>query len=419
MIDVKEVPSKNTLNTIQISKNKVPHHQMMRVLKNHLHEIPYNGKDTFLNTPVLVSQNYVESTNRLCSILNNVIQKIVENYFNDVRIREIYNLDPALEEMLKMASKQPYEIGLYRPDFIYNKSGKPKICEIGCRYPVNGWILSFYLNDAVENLQLQTKRSINSTDFLSTFTDNFQKDKRLYLVHDNEKGTEIHYLLKKLNSIGFESFSIHPKDIVLENNELKVNGTKANQFILEMDREELKKFDSKVLEKVIENGICINDIRTLILVHDKRILAVMYDEEIMSDYIPKVIHEYLKKYLIPSYTMNTLEKRNKFITSNKNWVLKNNSGGRGIGMYVKNDCDSKIWEHTITNQWEKYMIQEFVEQKKFPLEYKEENQDIHIVGMLLCHNDVSFGPGLFRGSSENIINLHQERGVVLPCLVNS
>jgi len=415
MIEATETPSK-TLNTIQLLKSNLDHDEMMRMLKKNLDEFPHKGKDTFLNTPVLVSKDYVESTTLLCNILNTVLQKIVENYFVDQRIREIYNLDSKLEAVLNIASKIPYKVGFYRPDFIYSKDdGQPKICEIGCRYPLNGWMLSFYLNNVVQKLNSQNK---DETNFLAAFSSNLKKGEPLYLVHDKEKGTEVHYLLKELNSIGFESYTIHPKDIVLENGKLKVNGKPASQFILEMDREELKVFDSNILKKIIEET-CINDVRTLILVYDKRVLSVMYDEEIMSDYISKESYHFLKKYLIPSFTLDTLEKRNTFLSSNNNWVLKNNSGGRGIGMYIKNDCDSQTWKHTITKEWKKYMIQEFVEQETFQLGYKKKNQDIYIVGMLLCYNGTSFGPGIFRGSSENIINLHQGRGVVLPCLITS
>ncbi|MBL4643112.1 MAG: hypothetical protein JKY44_05920 [Flavobacteriaceae bacterium] len=412
------IDKEKSLGTIQLSKNKIHHTEMMNILKKQLDEVPHNGKDTFLNTPVLIDAAYVSSTSYLCTLLNTAFQKIVKNYFNDIRIRNIYNLDAALEDLLKEVSETPYNIGFYRPDFIYNTEGFPKICEIGCRYPVNGWMLSFYLNDVIQKLHPQSKNVINKKAFLSAITTDLNKEEPIYLVHDKEHGTEIFYLLKELNSLGYKSYAIHPKEIQLKNGELEVHGKPSCQFILEMDREELKEFDAKILKKITEKAVCINDLRTLILIHDKRVLAVMYDEEIMLDYISNEEYSYLKKFLIPSFTLDSLEKRTRFISSNQNWVLKNNSGGRGIGMYIKNDCDLKIWKHTITKKWKKYMVQEFVEQKKFPLEASlKAPQQIHIVGMLLCHNHTSFGPGLFRGSSENIINLHQGRGVVLPCII--
>jgi len=413
------IDKEKLLGTIQVSKNKLHHTEMMNILKNHLDEVPHNGKDTFLNTPVLIDAAYVSATSQLCTVLNTVFKKIVNNYFKDIRIRDIYDLDPELDLILKEVSETSYDVGFYRPDFIYNTEGLPKICEIGCRYPINGWMLSFYLNDVVQKLHPHSKNALNKKAFLSTITTDLNKEEPLYLVHHKEQGTEIFYLLKELNSLGYKSYSIHPKEIQLKNGELEVHGKPSCQFILEMDREELKEFDKKILKKITEKAVCINDLRTLILIHDKRVLAVMYNEEIMLDYISKEEYRYLKKFLIPSFTLDTLEKRTQFLSSNQNWVLKNNSGGRGIGMYVKNDCNFKTWEDTITKKWKNYMVQEFVPQKKFQLEVSPKStQQIHIVGMLLCHNHTSFGPGLFRGSSENIINLHQGRGVVLPCIQN-
>ena len=88
----------------------------------------------------------------MCPVLCKAFTAIVFAYFSDERIRQIYQLDQGLEEMLKLAETQPYQPGFYRPDLLYDTHGQAKICEIGARYPLNGWIYSYYQNAVYETL---------------------------------------------------------------------------------------------------------------------------------------------------------------------------------------------------------------------------------------------------------------------------
>lgn len=97
----------------------------------------------------------------------------------------------------------------------------------------------------------------------------FTPDKKAAFVHDDEKGTEIFYLQKELAKLGVELISVRPQDLKISNDNLCVNEISVSQFILEMDREELKKIKPEVMDKLIEQNSYFNDIRTLILIHDK------------------------------------------------------------------------------------------------------------------------------------------------------
>ena len=61
------------------------------------------------------------------------------------------------------------------------------------------------------------------------------------------------------------------------------------------------------------------------------------------------------------------------------------------------------------------MIQEYVDQKIFNLKQDDKTA---IVGLLLFYNAQSFGPGIFRGSSQSVINIHNG-GYVLPSLISN
>lgn len=374
------------------------------------------GSHFFANSSVKLPLGYDKEMNRLCSILNYACKAIVQHYFEDERIRNYYQLDKDLEALLKKSSSTIYNQGFYRPDFLYDRNNQAKICEIGARYPLNGWMISYYLrlmNDELKETQDWLRfKDVDLKNLIDDLYYQFVPNKKLALVHDDEKGTEIFYVQKELAKLGVELISVKPQDLIVSNDSIYVNGEPVSQFILEMDREELKKIKPDVLDKLIEQNCYFNDIRTLILIHDKRVLAVMYDADIMYDYINEEDYDFLKQYLIPSYVIVDPSECDAFIANDQNLILKLNSGGRGIGAYVKSDCTAQEWDAIIRENWSKYLIQHFVEQKEF--KDIENNREIHLVGMLLCKDNKNYGPGLFRGSDESVVNVHQGRALIYP-----
>jgi|GEM_PF-5856094 len=114
------------------------------------------GSHFFANSSVKLPLGYDKEMNRLCSILNDACKAIVQHYFEDERIRNYYQLDKDLEALLKKSSSRIYNQGFYRPDFLYDRNNQAKICEIGARYPLNGWMISYYLrlmNDELKETQ--------------------------------------------------------------------------------------------------------------------------------------------------------------------------------------------------------------------------------------------------------------------------
>lgn len=392
------------------------------MLIKYLGEIPCNGADSFSPVPVAVERREIMRMEQLCRILNKALTGIVNAYFEDERIRAIYNFDEDLNRILQMAQAQPYEVGMYRPDFLQAEDGGIKICEIGARYPINGWMISYYLNiitEAGTKGQLPSLEAVPAQqDFIASIFDQFNSSTPIVLVHDREKGTEVFYLLDELGKQGLDYLSASPSQLTHQNGIVMLNGRPVSQFIFEMDREELRNFDPEVLKLIINQGNYFNDVRTLILVHDKRILAVLYDEAMMSDHLSEEEYRFLRSFLIPTYDLQSAEKRAEVSHSPLNWVLKRNSGGRGIDMFVKNDCDAGVWTAIIDNQWPEYMVQQYVPQRWFTYGSGSEQTMINLVGMLLCYNGHSFGPGLFRGSAEHVVNVHQGRGIIFPAMMS-
>ncbi|CAM1362648.1 hypothetical protein [Tenacibaculum xiamenense] len=413
--------SNGILMKYALSKSKVDYEYLIPQLEEFFGGVPFGGKDTFLNVPMEVASFQIEELGRLGKLLNEAIEQIVNNYFKDERIRNVYQLDAELESILKQTIAVPYKVGMYRPDFIFDKKGHPKICEIGCRYPINGWMFSYYTRLIFDKLSAQNcKRWMDeyqNKSFIKVISEDFVKEKTLYYVHELEGGTEAYQFFNELVKLGFSVKDILPKELSFKDGNLLVNNEVAEQFVVEMDREELRGINPEVRQGLINSKKCLNDFRTLILVHDKRVLSVLFDETIMEDYIDTEDYHFLKRFLIPSFVLDSEEKRSHFGQTSQNCLLKKNSGGRGIGIYVKNECSSKIWSEIISNQWNEYMLQEYVNQQVYNIERNGVVKNVNMVGMLLCYNGQSYGPGIFRGSAKSVINVHSG-GYILPTVIS-
>jgi hypothetical protein len=387
-----------------------------QLLSEYLNESPPEIERKYSPAPVLVSPDYLSGLDRLCPVLCKAFSAIVFAYFSDERIRRIYQLDQGLEEMLKLAGPQPYQPGFYRPDLLYDTGGQARICEIGARYPLNGWMYSYYQNAVYETLYAAAGIDFAAVpgldEILSAVVDLWDTSKPVALVHDDEAGTEVFEVERELLKSGGTFISLKPQELRCENGKIICRDRVLDQFILEMDREELRKFEPAVLRQLVLQANYFNDIRTLILVHDKRVLAVLWDEDIMRDYLSASEYDLLRPWLIPSFVISNEDEIETWLHGTQNLILKLNSGGRGIGAYVKNSCTPDEWESVLRNQWKNYLIQHFVDQQ----EYEIDGAAQHLVGMVLCRNDRNFGAGAFRGSAESIVNIHQGRAKFLPVL---
>lgn len=377
-------------------------------------EVPIGGMDTYSCIPLALEPEQLHYLGRFVKVLDKALCKIAEHYFRDERIRSIYGLDPFLESVLAMAEGQAFRSGACRPDFLQTSEGTFKICEIGARFPLNGWMISYYLNRFSSKLPgykyTKTVPLPGLDDIPERFVSFFDTGKVLAVLMDDEKGSEIHWMLHEMRQRGLDSLIARPQDLEFGNGSIQYKGKELTQFVLEMDREELRKFRPEVLKQMIRTSTYINDVRTLILLHDKRVLAVLYNRAIMRDYLSEEEYSLLMPFLIPSYSLSDPKVRIRITEDAGDWILKRSSGGRGVDMYVRNECTDAFWRQTVETRWNEYMVQTFVPQRH----YRMQDRIIQVVGVLLCFNGHFFGTGIYRGSAYSVVNVHQGRGIIFP-----
>ena len=155
-----------------------------------------------------------------------------------------------------------------------------------------------------------------------------------------------------------------PNELQVSDDNLLFKGQKCEQFIIELHQDELLRLNDNFLEALIKSNY-INDLRTILIGHDKRLLSVFSSQEIMLRYISMEEFKILNKYIIQTYVPNN--EINKKVISNKNyWILKKYGGGKGIGMYIGKIHSTELIKNILKNEYDDYIIQPYLFQKKFP-----------------------------------------------------
>lgn len=377
---------------------------------------PIIDSDHLARAPVLITPAYLARLDRLNQLLDKALRAIVERYFDDPRIRSLYALPEPMEAILRLADGKPYRVGWYRPDLVHDADGMPRVCEIGARYPLNGWMVSERAAGALAPHATATGLgAVTGHGFVDALCSQYRPGETVAMVHAGEAGTEIFLLAEALREHGIGFMSVSPAAIELADSGLRADGQAIDHAILEMDRSELPLIPAEVLRHLIDAGRYFNDVRTLILVHDKRVLAVLWDDAIRQDLLGADEAEALRSFLIPSWTIADAGGCEALIARKEDMIAKRSSGGRGIDALVRRECGEAAWRARVARDWPKDMYQHYLPQRDFGA--PGDARATHLIGLQLCRDATSYGPGIFRGSHASVINLHGDRGLIYIPLI--
>ena len=165
------------------------------------------------------------------------------------------------------------------------------------------------------------------------------------------------------------------------------------QFVFECSTAELLNFDINVLRKVVA---CphFNDLRTIFLTHDKRMLSVLSSSEILSDYASPDDALILRQHIIPTYIVGVhVDIVIQAKIERDMWILKPNSGGKGVGIVFGRDCSSDAeWVQLLDDpQHQCFVLQKVVEQQHVNILTATGTEEMLVVGLLHCFNSTFFG----------------------------
>ncbi|GEM77064.1 hypothetical protein [Vibrio sagamiensis] len=375
----------------------------------------YYGKD-FSPFPLMIKSSINDEIKKIHDVLIKAIKSIVENYFIDEEIQKILPLTSKQKKLIKLSTHKPYHLFSIRPDFLFSESGDIKLCEVNARFTFNGFISTYYLNQQLtEDYAGILKFEDELMEIVDNYLSKFDLAKPIFILRDKEKGYDINTLKSYLRYKNVNVIDIKPSELYLKGNSLKGKGVDCEQLIMELHQSELDNLDPRIAENIILNVNYVNDIRTIMIVHDKRLFVCLSDFEIMSRYLNEQDTLYLLQHIIPTYLIDNV--KNEILKNKSNWVLKKCLSGKGDGMYIGSETPISDIKHVISVMNDLYVVQPYLTQKKIDIFFNNEYTPCRSVGMILSLNGLYQGTGYFRTSPDRIVALSRGGYAVAACFM--
>ena len=357
--------------------------------------------------PLIVDKNDNKIYKEFYETLMRVVKRIVINYDIDSDIQKIIQLPERAVELINAADYQ-YHLGSLRPDFLVDESMNFKMNEINARFPFNGFFHCFYVNDSLNSLDILKNDGVSSILEINNLPDSF---KRIYgntlLLKDSEGDWDVKLYWEYLKNKGKEFYKIKPEK--LEINEGKFFGdNNLESVVMELKQREIMKHLTPEHIKLLGKYNQLNDIRSVLIAHDKRLLAALYDKDILCKYATEDERQVLLSHLIETYAINSPgDLKNEYIENKDKWVLKHALKGKSKQLYLGEDYNGDDWLKICkSTKGEPFVAQRRVLEHEFDIYMPHiDNFKIPLYGMLMGVDGKFISQGVFRGSDYDITGI--------------
>ncbi|KAJ3532509.1 hypothetical protein NM208_g8406 [Fusarium decemcellulare] len=252
---------------------------------------------------IAISDSKLSQLERLHVLLGRAVIDLVNRWFTDeaANLPERMPLDPAEELLLRWVSssgKVPeysQHAGCWRTDILFGRSSDglsddaPQVCEINGRLPLNGILAVGHHASGVSRFGAGKNgfQSISSLEeSRKRLMDFFDKSKPLFCIRDKWPGVDSAVFLPAWTVITNQPTRIvRPVDLELRPDDSSPIGyalwdRSSNllipQWFAEMMQDEWAGLDPAVARHLALTPL--NDLRTILLVHDKRLLGILPQE---------------------------------------------------------------------------------------------------------------------------------------------
>ena len=360
-------------------------------------------RDYFLrwyhSKPLVITGQRREELTQLHRVLYKACEYLAINYreFTDPYLR----LSPKEMEILDYQSTKPFRAGAWRPDWIVSSQGDILICEITSRFFGHGLFMSYYAEcDAARYGQGASRYEEVIAHILELPGD---KDE-IFVLKSADKTSAI-AMYKPL----YERFG--KKVMILEADEVEANRSawEGKCILSALNQHDLMSFSMDTLKALVDSGM-INDLRTILLLHDKRFMRLWFEDSFTERFLSPEEADFLRSHAIMTYLSSDTEAFADARANKDKYILKPYMLGKSEDVYAGCMTSEKEWKEI----WEKkdmsgFILQPFVEQRTFPQDWEGQHFDEYICGMMLCIDDRYYDSGMVRASSAPVTNKVDDR----------
>ncbi|KAM3512677.1 hypothetical protein MY11210_003699 [Beauveria gryllotalpidicola] len=404
--------------------------------------------------PILVTKQHCDQLLQLHCALTTAINDIVPRWWRDSEARFPQRMPLATEEedLLKWLDEQQdlgrvreYSTcqGSWRPDFLIEEVRAVdgtcvenfRVSEINARFCFNGFMHVAYGSAALADMGTERSGLVAATDgaqFLDGLLGLFQHDKPLHLLKGEERGMDIEMFVYAVQRrLGTAPRLISPADLRLAPDAqgrttlcclAPAGGAlrtaagepveEIHQVGLELRQHELLQLDRDVWRHLSLR--CFNDMRTVLLVHDKRMLGIVLHElgglvarRVLTRSQAAALDRGIARTILPgSPELHTL-------TDKDEYILKPVRGGKGAGILFGEEMSVDEWRAAVErlrrpppvdDEGGLFVAQRKVEQIRYDVVLKRSGEvgRFPLVGTYHVVNGRYLGIGIWRSSAERI-----------------
>ncbi|CEJ94147.1 hypothetical protein VHEMI09697 [[Torrubiella] hemipterigena] len=415
--------------------------------------------------PMLIDQGHDKQLVEFHEALIIAITDIVRRWLSDkdANFPGRMPLEPDEEQLLQWLDEQvslgtlapysPLQMGSWRPDFLVEDTNGGhenfRLSEINARFCFNGFMHGYYGQTALEKMGMTRAGLIGAADgeqFFEGLLDLFDPNLPLHLLKGDEKGIDITMFIHAVRKrLGFSPRLITPAELRLFSDPQQPGRAKLgcladpsnatgptfttaqgevveeiHRVGLELHQRELSALDPAILQQVSLR--CFNDMRTILLVHDKRMLGIIKQElallvsrRVLSPAQAVALDKGIADtYLAGSQDLHHLLQISLLQPSvdlKNDFLLKPVRGGKGAGIVFCEDITRAEWLAAVQQlqnpnlvHGSSMVVQRCVKQNLYSLILRQSDgqERYPIVGTYHTVHGKYLGLGTWRSSSERI-----------------
>lgn len=375
--------------------------------KLHGHLAPYYLR-WYHAKPMAITQDRRRELKELHRILYKCIAFLAEHY--ERFVPAYMPLSDAEMELLSLQARYPYRAGAYRPDYILAEDGRLLLCEITSRFFAHGIFSSYFAECAAERFMERFPEKTHETEFeavLRYMAERTTEKETITVLKSADKTGEIRLYVPFYQQLGKRVSVLEAQEVFPKRGEWE-----KGCVISALNQEDILSFSRDTVRAMIDAGM-INDLRTVLLVHDKRFMSLWYEDAFTGCCLTEPETAFLRAHAIPTWLYGSHGEIWEDARRNKDgYILKHYRLGKSEKVYGGPLTDRVVWEDLWKNGDIRDMIlQPFIRQRTFPTVWEGQKFEDYICGMMLCVDDRYFESGIYRASSLPVTNVGDDRKV--------
>ena len=311
-------------------------------------------------------------------------------------------------EILDIQEQTPFRAGTWRPDYLIDSNGTPRICEITSRFFGHGIFMSQFAEEAADRFISRFEGAIRETEYpalMDYMAGLLQGRKRIFVLKSSDRTNEIRLYKNFYERLGCEFNVLEASEVEPHRREWSAEGSLVFSALNQMD---ILSFSLDTIKAMVDREM-ISDLRNVFLLHDKRFMKLWFEDRFTDRCLTPEETVFLRSRAIPTWDCadsQTADTLADAIINKDRYILKPYRLGKSEGMKAGPLTSAEEWAGLDTSGM---IIQPFIPQRTFRTVWEGKVFDDYMCGMMLCVDDRYFGSGLFRASSLPVTNVGDDR----------